>query len=221
MFPLKYHDIWEMYKQAEHSFWTAEEIDLAQDLTDWNEKLNPDGSIIDLEGGGSGGTTSYIIVTKSELDTLISTSGLTEGAFYKITGVHSLDLGPYFSLYGGTDVILQAASSFTLSTQGFGLFYNPKYDDYDVWNNVDKLQYSSKTGYFNLGEVVVGDGGQTGTTATLVGTSSITIYQDDNSGDWTTATSLTGQTSLSEMTITSSLHHNSYAPGDKIGRAHV
>lgn len=42
MFPLKYHDIWEMYKQAEHSFWTAEEIDLAQDLTDWNEKLNAD-----------------------------------------------------------------------------------------------------------------------------------------------------------------------------------
>jgi ribonucleotide reductase beta subunit family protein with ferritin-like domain len=23
MFPLKYHDIWEKYKQAEHSFWTA------------------------------------------------------------------------------------------------------------------------------------------------------------------------------------------------------
>ena len=42
MFPLKYHDIWEMYKTAEHSFWTAEEIDLAQDLTDWNEKLNTD-----------------------------------------------------------------------------------------------------------------------------------------------------------------------------------
>lgn len=42
MFPLKYHDIWEKYKTAEHSFWTAEEIDLAQDLTDWNEKLNGD-----------------------------------------------------------------------------------------------------------------------------------------------------------------------------------
>lgn len=40
LFPLKYHDIWEMYKKAEHSFWTAEEIDLVQDLTDWNEKLN-------------------------------------------------------------------------------------------------------------------------------------------------------------------------------------
>ena len=40
MFPLKYHDIWDMYKNQQHSFWTAEEIDLAQDLTDWNEKLN-------------------------------------------------------------------------------------------------------------------------------------------------------------------------------------
>ena len=40
VFPLKYHDIWEMYKTQQHSFWTAEEIDLAQDLTDWNEKLN-------------------------------------------------------------------------------------------------------------------------------------------------------------------------------------
>ena len=42
MFPLKYHDIWDMYKNQQHSFWTAEEIDLAQDLTDWNEKLNDD-----------------------------------------------------------------------------------------------------------------------------------------------------------------------------------
>jgi hypothetical protein len=39
LFPLKYHDIWEMYKTAEHSFWTAEEIDLSQDQTDWEEKL--------------------------------------------------------------------------------------------------------------------------------------------------------------------------------------
>jgi ribonucleoside-diphosphate reductase beta chain len=42
MFPIKYHDIWEKYKTAEHSFWTAEEIDLVQDLTDWNDKLNDD-----------------------------------------------------------------------------------------------------------------------------------------------------------------------------------
>jgi len=42
LFPIKYNDIWEMYKTAEHSFWTAEEIDLSQDLTDWDEKLNDD-----------------------------------------------------------------------------------------------------------------------------------------------------------------------------------
>lgn len=42
MFPIKYHDIWEMYKTAEHSFWTAEEIDLQQDLSDWENKLNDD-----------------------------------------------------------------------------------------------------------------------------------------------------------------------------------
>jgi ribonucleoside-diphosphate reductase beta chain len=39
LFPIKHHDIWEWYKKAESSFWTAEEIDLQQDLTDW-EKLN-------------------------------------------------------------------------------------------------------------------------------------------------------------------------------------
>ena len=42
LFPVQEPDIWMMYKTAEASFWTAEEIDLAQDLTDWNEKLNAD-----------------------------------------------------------------------------------------------------------------------------------------------------------------------------------
>jgi len=31
-----------MYKKAEASFWTAEEIDLSKDLLDWNKKLNDD-----------------------------------------------------------------------------------------------------------------------------------------------------------------------------------
>ena len=39
LFPIKYDDIWEMYKKHMASFWTAEEIDLHQDLSDW-EKLN-------------------------------------------------------------------------------------------------------------------------------------------------------------------------------------
>ncbi|MBS1634935.1 MAG: ribonucleotide-diphosphate reductase subunit beta [Bacteroidetes bacterium] len=40
LFPIKYNDIWEMYKKEEASFWTAEEIDLASDIADWNNKLN-------------------------------------------------------------------------------------------------------------------------------------------------------------------------------------
>jgi ribonucleoside-diphosphate reductase beta chain len=39
LFPIEHDDIWQMYKQAEASFWTAEEIDLSSDLADW-EKLN-------------------------------------------------------------------------------------------------------------------------------------------------------------------------------------
>ncbi|KAK4200549.1 ribonucleotide reductase [Triangularia verruculosa] len=42
LFPIKYHEIWQMYKKAEASFWTAEEIDLSKDLHDWNNKMNDD-----------------------------------------------------------------------------------------------------------------------------------------------------------------------------------
>ncbi|OIQ17677.1 MAG: ribonucleoside-diphosphate reductase [Flavobacterium sp. MedPE-SWcel] len=40
IFPIKHHDIWDWYKKMEASFWTAEEIDLHQDLNDWNNKLS-------------------------------------------------------------------------------------------------------------------------------------------------------------------------------------
>ena len=42
IFPIQHHDLWEWYKKSEASFWTAEEIDLHQDLTDWSTKLNDD-----------------------------------------------------------------------------------------------------------------------------------------------------------------------------------
>ena len=35
LFPIKHNDIWQMYKKHEASFWTAEEIDLGQDMKDW------------------------------------------------------------------------------------------------------------------------------------------------------------------------------------------
>jgi ribonucleoside-diphosphate reductase subunit M2 len=36
MFPIQYPEVFEMYKKHEASFWTAEEIDLSQDLKDWD-----------------------------------------------------------------------------------------------------------------------------------------------------------------------------------------
>lgn len=39
MYPIKYPEIWKMYKVAMSAFWTAEEIDLSKDHNDW-EKLN-------------------------------------------------------------------------------------------------------------------------------------------------------------------------------------
>ncbi|MFN0082878.1 MAG: ribonucleoside-diphosphate reductase small subunit [Ferruginibacter sp.] len=42
LFPIKHQDIWQMYKQAEASFWTAEELDLTTDVQDWANKLTED-----------------------------------------------------------------------------------------------------------------------------------------------------------------------------------
>lgn len=41
LLPIKYPEIWKMYKKHEASFWTAEEIDLSPDLKDW-ERLTAD-----------------------------------------------------------------------------------------------------------------------------------------------------------------------------------
>ncbi len=41
VFPIRFPDLWNMYKKAQMSNWTAEEIDLSKDLDDWNFKLNP------------------------------------------------------------------------------------------------------------------------------------------------------------------------------------
>ena len=40
LFPIQHDDIWKFYKKAEASFWTAEEIDLGQDLKDWEKMTN-------------------------------------------------------------------------------------------------------------------------------------------------------------------------------------
>jgi len=36
IFPIQYYDIWQMYKKAEASFWTVEEVDLSKDMQHWD-----------------------------------------------------------------------------------------------------------------------------------------------------------------------------------------
>jgi ribonucleotide reductase beta subunit family protein with ferritin-like domain len=40
LFPIRFNQAWEMYKKAQASFWTAEEIDLVEDCVHWKNKLN-------------------------------------------------------------------------------------------------------------------------------------------------------------------------------------
>ena len=42
LFPIKYPQLWEMYRTAVSCFWALDEIDLTQDLTDWHERLTND-----------------------------------------------------------------------------------------------------------------------------------------------------------------------------------
>ncbi|WP_438961582.1 ribonucleotide-diphosphate reductase subunit beta [Nonlabens sp.] len=42
IFPIQHHDLWEWYKKQQACIWTAEEIDLHQDITDWENSLNSD-----------------------------------------------------------------------------------------------------------------------------------------------------------------------------------
>lgn len=48
MFPIKYNDIWEMYKKQVDCFWRAEEIDLSKDLNDWATLTNDEQHFIKM-----------------------------------------------------------------------------------------------------------------------------------------------------------------------------
>lgn len=48
MFPIKYNDIWEMYKKQVDCFWRPEEIDLSKDLNDWDKLTNDEKHFIKM-----------------------------------------------------------------------------------------------------------------------------------------------------------------------------
>ena len=48
VFPIKYPDLWSLYKKAVGSFWTAEEIDLGADAADWVKLTGPEKHFIKM-----------------------------------------------------------------------------------------------------------------------------------------------------------------------------
>ena len=42
IFPIQHDDLWDWYKKQQACIWTAEEIDLSEDVLDWNNKLSED-----------------------------------------------------------------------------------------------------------------------------------------------------------------------------------
>ena len=80
IFPIKHQDIWELYKKHQETFWTAEEIDLAQDLTDW-EKLN-DGEKYFIKNVLAFFAASDGIVNANLAANFVNEVGYAEAMFY-------------------------------------------------------------------------------------------------------------------------------------------
>ena len=162
--------------------------------------------------GGGGGGDIFITKTKAEIDALISTNALVKGATYKITGVHP-------TLYddgttSGTTILLKAISENVLETQGTGIFFNPKYnksvDGFGIWDNKMYGTFSTIVGTFDYQnkETVTSNNGATGI---LLADGMIQYV----SGNWSSATSITGGTSSATANVADFVSP-SYAVNNKV-----
>ena len=92
LFPIKYPSIWKAYKEAEASFWTAEEVDLSQDLVDW-AKLNKNEqhfiSNIIAFFAASDGIVGENLAMRFYNDVTIPEARLFYGFQLMIEGIHS------------------------------------------------------------------------------------------------------------------------------------
>jgi len=136
----------------------------------------------DIIPGGSGGASS---VTKAEIDVLISSNALVPGSTYIISGVD-------VPLYGGTTVILKAATTNELELAGHGIFYNPKYlnsqatpnNGYGIYNSYMFPTITNVVGgAFSNGDTITADNGATATFVAL----NVLIFL---TGDWSLATTI-------------------------------
>jgi hypothetical protein len=166
---------------------------------------------VDVSSMGGGGI-SVNTVTYLELTDLITNEELIPGSLYIITDTQT-------DLYGGTEIILQAISTTTLNPKGIGKFYNPIYTGTGngVWNKYAWFAASSLSGNFNRGESITANNGATGTLVGIVNPSinSQFTFFIPTGGDWTTATSITGNTTSNTANITN-ISVPSYSIGAKV-----
>lgn len=142
-----------------------------------------------------------ITVTYSELTDLINASALVVGQLYKITGVDS-------ALYGGTDILIKAATINKLETTGSGVFFTPTYGNFPIWSNYIRCSLTSLSGTFSNGELVTANNGAT---ANFINNELLNFV----SGDWVGAASITGENSGVTADIGASASP-SYAQGNKV-----
>jgi ribonucleotide reductase beta subunit family protein with ferritin-like domain len=92
LFPIRYNDIWTMYKKAEASFWTAEEIDLSKDMTDWNVLATNEKHFIKhvlAFFAASDGIVGENLATRFLVDVQVPEARLFYGFQLMIEGVHA------------------------------------------------------------------------------------------------------------------------------------
>ena len=97
LLPIQHHDIWEMYQQAEASFWVASEVNLTQDIIDWEHKLNADEkhfiSYVLAFFAGSDGLVAENLVTRFAREIQIAEARMFYIFQGMIEGIHSLVYG--------------------------------------------------------------------------------------------------------------------------------
>lgn len=197
----------------------------------------------DFEGNlTGGGGLSLIETTREAVGQLVLSASLTPGAFYKINGAASASFyddreWSYNGMGneiqdGGTTIILQAATDSTLSKKGIGLFYVPNYENpqvptaapdnnYLVWDNTYRLEFSSSFGVFDHDEEVYLYANGSSSLSHLranIGNESITLEAPDNSDFFTNTDnypmSIVGDNSSAWAGISSYYLTASYNLGD-------
>ena len=92
LFPIKYPEIWTIYKKAEQSFWTAEEIDLSKDISDWNKLSSSEQFFIKhvlAFFASSDGIVGENLVKRFYSDVQIPEARLFYGFQLMIEGIHA------------------------------------------------------------------------------------------------------------------------------------